>query len=146
MRHRRLWLRPPCPVQPRPLLPSPPRCHPSCLRSLNWCLMCCRSAWFPSLLWFILTDADSRGYRLSLTQALHYLHSLSRSKVSSGHPHQSSLADGYGGRVCHSHVQRHLGLGSAPPRLQSCCRQVDLQTQVQDQLDTQEVQGSIGSS
>jgi hypothetical protein len=49
-------------------------------------------------------------------RALHCHHSLSRPKISSGRPHRSSLVGGYGGRVCHLHVQWHMGFGFVP-----CC-------------------------
>jgi hypothetical protein len=41
--------------------------------------------------------------------------SLSLPEICSCHPHQSTLVGGYGERVRHPHVQRHLGLGSASP-------------------------------
>jgi hypothetical protein len=51
-------------------------------------------------------------------------------EICSSHSHRSSLVGSYGGRVQCLHVERHLGLGFAPPQRQCCYQRVDIQTQV----------------
>jgi hypothetical protein len=68
------------------------RCRTEASHATGWCGPCLSHG-------SSTPDADLRGCRLPAIQALHHRHCLSYPKVSLGHPHRSSLAGGYGGRV-----------------------------------------------